>query len=591
MRVGGAMSDNLNEGAKSTPALEGDADKENAGAVLIGLFLSLWNRVRSRIMALDRPRLVLGVAVGVGLAIVIVAAFSQSLTAALRAASPQRIAGIERTGVQADNSAIRIHLGQNTEHLDSSADGKKVALRELSGPGAPEIETVGGRGSSADYLPKLSDLPTAGTVITVPSGQGRLLRFDEAVESVFVADTGVADIRVVSSDLVYVYGKKLGLTNLIALSERPSGQDQDGNTPRRQQLTASALLRVVVDDRPSSDAMQGWAPSAPVDISVFGRRATVKGHVRDIDEAVDVANVAETYSPQDQPPLNNTTLDSPNQVNIRVRFAEASRSDLKSFGIDWNFQIQGGSFSFGLAKSGATSEANRNLEIDGSAGNLVNLELLIDALQANGALSILAEPNLTAVTGETASFLAGGEVPIPVPAGNGDSITVQYKPFGVSLAFTPTLVKNNRIALRVKPEVSSIADFVQLAAVQGFTLPSFTVRRAETTVEIASGQTFAIAGLFQRDISRNVDKMPVLGDIPILGQLFRSERYRRNETELVILITPYLVEPVSDKSLATPLDRAGPSSWQADVFDPTAKGALLAAPDEEYVDQSGFILK
>ncbi len=205
---------------------------------------------------------------------------------------------------------------------------------------------------------------------------------------------------------------------------------------------------------------------------------------------------------------------------------------------------------------------------------------------------MLAEPNLTAVTGETASFLAGGEVPIPVPSGNGNnSITVQYKPFGVSLAFTPTLVRDNRIALRVKPEVSSIAAVTDFA-VQGFNLPSFTVRRAETVVEVASGQTFALAGLFQREVSRSIDKLPILGDVPVLGPLFRSERYKRNETELVILITPYLVTPVSDRRVATPLDRMDQNpSWQADVVgpDPTNKGAAYSNAGAQ--GSSGFILK
>ena len=325
----------------------------------------------------------------------------------------------------------------------------------------------------------------------------------------------------------------------------------------RQDVSASALLRVVLDPRPDNEAREQFSPATPVDINIFGKRATMSGRMRNIDQAVDAANIVQSYSPPDQPPINKATLAGSNQINIRVRFAEVSRNDLKSFGIDWNVAAKGGSFGFELGKTGATQDPN--LGLHASAGNF-NIDLLIEALQANGALTILAEPNLTAVTGETASFLAGGEVPIPVPSGNGgDSITVQYKPFGVALSFTPTMVKDNRIAMRVKPEVSSIASNTDFA-VKGFNLPSFTVRRAETTVEMASGQTFAMAGLFQREMSRNVDKVPVLGDVPVLGPLFRSERYQRNETELVILITPYLVNPVSDNSLATPLDRAGPSA-------------------------------
>ena len=497
--------------------------------------------------------------------------FSESLTASLRAALPERVAGITGQSENGDDGAVQVRVG--------GGSGQKLARA-----GGIREETAD---AGADYLPqpKLGDLDTASTIITVPISQGRLLRFDEGVESVFIADPSIADIRMVSADLVYVYGKKLGLTNLMAVSGRGGQTDGSG---ARQDVSASALLRIVMDPRPANEARQQLSPATPVDINMFGRRTAIRGHMRNIDQAVDAANIAQSYSPPDQPPINNTTLAGSNQINIRVRFAEVRREDLKSFGIDWKIGGSGGNFSFGLAKSGATSPASRNLVLESSFGNF-DLDLFIEALQANGALTILAEPNLTAVTGETASFLAGGEVPIPVPSGSsGEGITVQYKPFGVSLSFTPTMVKDNRIGLKVKPEVSSIASETNFE-VNGLKLPSFTVRRAETTVEMASGQTFAMAGLFQREVSRNVDKIPVLGDVPILGPLFRSERYRRNETELVILITPYLVSPVSDGSLATPLDRVGASPWQADIIGPdaTSKGSAYAEP----VQQSGFILK
>jgi pilus assembly protein CpaC len=165
---------------------------------------------------------------------------------------------------------------------------------------------------------------------------------------------------------------------------------------------------------------------------------------------------------------------------------------------------------------------------------------------------------LTAATGRPASFLAGGEIPIPVPTGNqGGQITIQYKPFGVQLEFTPILVRTNRIALRVRPEVSSLSR-IGATKTNGIDVPGFVVRRADTTVEVAPGQTFAIAGLFQRQMQLDYDSTPALADLPILGHLFRSARYRRDETELVILITPYLVKPVRDRGLATPLDRPAP---------------------------------
>ena len=216
-----------------------------------------------------------------------------------------------------------------------------------------------------------------------------------------------------------------------------------------------------------------------------------------------------------------------------------------------------GSFSFGLM-NGSGAGAGQGLTNGSYRVGLglhtsnVNIDVLLEALQRNGVLTVLAEPNITAITGQTASFLAGGEIPVPVPVAN-DQIGIQYKQFGVSLLFTPTLLPNRRIALQVRPEVSSLSNAGAIT-LRNIQVPALQVRRADTTVEVASGQTFAIAGLFQRNMTQDVDRFPVLGEVPVLGELFKSSRYQKNETELVILITPYLVKPVSEKSLKTPLD-------------------------------------
>ena len=265
-------------------------------------------------------------------------------------------------------------------------------------------------------------------------------------------------------------------------------------------------------------------------------------------------NIARTFSPPEQPPINNMTVTGSQQVNIRVRFAEVSRTELQSYGVDWNVGYKSAGFEFNMFQNNGVPSGNSgNFGLNLGQDHGINFDILIEALQRNGIVKILAEPNLTAVTGQTAKFLAGGEIPIPIPQGN-DVVTVQYKQFGVSLGFTPTLIGRNRIALNVQPEVSSLSDSGAAIGANGFQLPSFIVRRADTTVEVASGQTFAIAGLFQQRTARNVEKFPVLGDVPVLGPLFQSQRFQREETELVILITPYLVEPVRD-SLATPHDR------------------------------------
>jgi pilus assembly protein CpaC len=526
----------------------------------------------------------LAIVCGVGTSI---ALSPQGLVAAFRA-QPTKITGVVEMEQPSEPGKV-IKMEEVAPNRLQFAQVRDVIAQQ---PERLGVETV-------DPVPRrqrpMWETPPVGMVVTVPSSQGRLLRFDEPIESVFIADPGIADVRVVSPDVVYVYGKKAGLTNLMAVSAAPA---QDGQAqPSDQKLTASVLLRVVLDPRPAQEGLQDINPMAgeTLDIRLFGRRAVVTGRAGNVDQAIAADVVGKTYSAPDQPPINTATVDGSTQINIRVRFAEVTRNDLQSLGIDWNFQVHNGSFQFGLQKqtggglstnNGINTGTSLNPNLGFNVGNKnFDLDVLIEALKRNGMLHVLAEPNLTAVTGETASFLAGGEIPVPVPqGGNSDAVTVQYKPFGVSLLFTPTMIRPNRIGLKVKPEVSSIAS-TSTFATAGFALPSFTVRRAETTVEVASGQTFAIAGLFQRQMSRNIEKIPLLGELPVLGQLFTSERYQRDETELVILITPYMVEPTRDQQLLTPLDREANAPWTAQTVDATAKGYAYDVPPEK---EKGF---
>ena len=374
-------------------------------------------------------------------------------------------------------------------------------------------------------------------------GQGRILRFDQPAESVFVADTQIADVRVVSPGVVYLYATKIGQTNLIALAPD-------------QTMRGTMQIRVSADPRPANEAARSLQPTTTVGIRMFGTKPVVTGPVANVGEAVDTAAVAESYAPPQVPPINNTTIQGSHQVNIRVRFAEVSRNDLLTYGVSFNAMASPGNFNFGMMKGAGVNGEGRTPGSyrlgAGFSSNNVNIDVLLEALQRNGVLTVLAEPNITAVTGQTASFLAGGELPVPVPVGN-QQIGIQYKQFGVSLLFTPTLLPNKRIALQVRPEVSAIAASGGIT-LQNIQVPALQVRRADTTVEVGSGQTFAIAGLFQRNMAQDLDKFPVLGDMPVLGELFKSTRYQKNETELVILITPYLVNPVSAKSMKTPLD-------------------------------------
>ncbi|MCL2715543.1 MAG: type II and III secretion system protein family protein [Alphaproteobacteria bacterium] len=384
------------------------------------------------------------------------------------------------------------------------------------------------------------DLPTTVQVtnaqkqpVDLMVGEGRLLHFDGPVESVFIGDASIGDVKVIAADMAYVYGKKSGTTNLLALTS--------GRT-----VKANLNLRVAINSDVANEAQQKLHPGSRAELSMIGQGVVATGHTQAIEEAVAIENTAEMSSASR--PLNDTTLAGSQQVNIRVRFAEVNRTELKRLGINWHI-FGGVSASAGGGFPGRAGA---------SAGGGLNIDAVVEAMQRNGLLTVLAEPNLTAVTGQPASFLAGGEVPIPIAQSSG-AMSIEYKPFGVSLNFTPTIIRTNRIALHVRPEVSAInpAAGVKL---YGTDVPSFTMRRADTTVEVASGQTFAIGGLFQRQLSQQLDKLPGIGDVPILGALFTSEHYRRDETELVILITPYLVTP-SRHQLATPLDRprAAPS--------------------------------
>jgi pilus assembly protein CpaC len=264
-------------------------------------------------------------------------------------------------------------------------------------------------------------------------------------------------------------------------------------------------------------------------------------------------------------PVNRLKVATPLQVNLRVRVAEVNRSLLKQVGINLFSSDATSGFKFGIGQGtrGASSGPLANpfavnpLAAGGTtlgiAGKLFGLDLAgaLDLAESDGLATTLAEPNLTALSGETASFLAGGEYPIPVAQSLGTT-TIEWKQYGVGLAFTPVVLADGRISMRVRPEVSELSNegAVKIGEVL---VPALTVRRAETTVELGSGQSFMIAGLLRNGSTNDITKAPFLGDIPILGTLFRSTKFRRQETELVIIVTPYLVKPVSTQ-VALPTD-------------------------------------
>jgi pilus assembly protein CpaC len=288
-------------------------------------------------------------------------------------------------------------------------------------------------------------------------------------------------------------------------------------------------------------------PGRAVGVQTIEGGILLTGAVPTATEADDILRLASRYIGEKEQIVNQLKVTAPNQVNLRIRIAEVNKNLLRSLGINWEAVASIGDFAFGLLTAfpvpilsglaGATGFGSVDSD------NL-DLTATIDLLSQEGLVSLLAEPNLTAVSGETATFLAGGEFPIPVSQDE-DTITVEFKPFGVSLSFTPTVLSSNRISMRVKPEVSTLSTQGQVT-VGDIVLPGLAVRRAETTVELASGQTFAIAGLVQSNNIITANDVPGLSEIPVLGELFKSDRFQRDETELVILATPYIVQPIGN---------------------------------------------
>ena len=387
----------------------------------------------------------------------------------------------------------------------------------------------------------------SGRVLPLEAKKGRLMRLAKPAATVFVADPRIADIQVKSPTLIYVFGKKAGETTLFAV-------DKDDKILVNMTLSVSHNLSHL------NRTLRGLMPGNAVRARTVGSAIVLSGTVATARESEDARKLAAQFVSSDKKVINRLRVSGPNQVNLRVRIVEIARNATRTIGINWDaaFTI-GSSIVLGIATGGATTVANvfpPNFPIQtringvnnvfvGHSGRRHNVNALIDALQTQGLVKTLAEPSLTAISGETASFLAGGEFPVPVPQ-DGGVITVTFKKFGVGLSFTPTIIGRGRISLKVRPEVSQLSNAGAIQ-IQGINVPSLTTRRASTTVELASGQSFAIAGLLQNNYTKDISKVPGIGDVPILGKLFTSESYRRDETELVIIVTPYVVKPFDSR--------------------------------------------
>ncbi|MCP4328754.1 MAG: type II and III secretion system protein family protein [Alphaproteobacteria bacterium] len=390
-------------------------------------------------------------------------------------------------------------------------------------------------------------VPTQGKVLNLDIRKGTLIRLDEPVSTVFLADPAIADIQVKTPTLIYVYAKRIGETVLYGLTED-------------ERVVLSRIVRVTHNLSRLRSALDQFLPGTTVRATSLDGALVLDGHVGTPGESEDLRRIAASFVGKGSI-INRVIVTGANQVHLKVKIAEVSREVVKRLGINWESIINtGAGFLFGIATgrefltlgNAFLRDETSDTVVASFTDSNVDINVLIDALDNEGLISVLAQPNLTAMSGETATFLAGGEFPIPVQQDEG-AVTIEFKEFGVSLAFTPTIIAPERINLRVSPEVSQLSAAGAVEA-NNFAIPALTTRRAQTTVELGSGQSFAIAGLLQNNVVENIRKFPGLGDVPVLGRLFRSEEFNRNETELIILVTPYIVHPISDKNVALPTD-------------------------------------
>ena len=396
--------------------------------------------------------------------------------------------------------------------------------------------------------------------LNVEINKGTAVRLSTPAASVAVADPLIADVQVISPRMLYVNGRGIGETSLIAVD----GSDNIiYETTINVTHNLSRLKRAAEEVSPNNDVVATSTDNAII----------LKGKVDSPSSAEKIQRLAGSFLRGDgQSVINMLDTSATDQVMLKVKIVEVSRNELKRFGINWESIFNTGNFIFGLGQGRDIVDAGGgfgrsgggdNSFFIGNRTNSSNINAAIDALESDGLLTVLAEPNLTTRSGTAASFLAGGEYPITVvqaTTGTQPVASVEYREFGVSLQFTPVVLSADKISLTVLPEVSSL-DFANGVDQNGFIIPALNTRRASTTVDLGTGQTFAIAGLLRNDQSNNIDKFPLLGDVPILGALFRSSEFQNQQTELVILVTPYIVRPVDDpKQLATPLDGYKPAT-------------------------------
>ncbi len=460
-------------------------------------------------------------------------------------------------------------------------------------PAAPQ-------GGPPGAAPGAAPAAAATQPVTLPAGTGLLLRLPLPAGTVMSADPEVARVQPASPTSLFLMGAAPGRTTVVATTDSgaPIVQydvtvTQGANGPKPIALPGGGPAGpppgpVMVSAATAAAIRSAIAQSIPgagnVQVRPAGTDVVLSGIVATAAASLQAEAIARAFIGGRANVLDNLDVLGSVQVNVRVRIAEIDRQITRQLGFNWQALGTGAPFKFGLMTGAATGGLISALNplgaygLNGTPANQIggayqsgsmDMNGIIDALASDQLITILAEPNLTAQSGETASFLAGGEFPIPVAgyaAGPGlaPEITVQFQPYGVSLNVVPTVLAPNRLNLRIRPEVSQLssAGAVTMPIGSGsLTIPALTVQRAETTIELGSGQSFAIAGLLKRTSTDIINAFPYLGELPVLGALFRSTQFQRGDTELVIIVTPYIVRPTaSPAQLRSPTDHFVPAT-------------------------------
>lgn len=455
---------------------------------------------------------------------------------------------------------------------------------------------------------------TAGLVLplNIEPGSGLLVQLPRPASTVIAADPRVVRVTPASPTSLFMVGIATGRTNVIVTNDAGIPIIQYDVNVRRAggNEVAAPSAAVAPSAAPAAPPPRGsnanliqstlrqHVPGAAgVKVAVVDGALVLTGTIGTPAQAQQVDSLVRTLAGERSVIINRLEVAASMQVNVRVRVAEMSRDVTRNLGINWRVLGQSSGFSFGFLSpgqlsTGPLSTALSNYAI-GSVARIGDLtvENVIDALASNNLVSILAEPNLTTMSGEAASFLSGGEFPVPVAAGANGQIGIEFKQFGVSLSVVPTVISPGKISLRIRPEVSEPDPTLGIDVAGIGRIFGVSTRRAETTIELGSGQSFAIGGLLSNKIQDSLASLPWLGEMPVLGALFRSSRFSRRETELVIIVTPYLVRPVDSPALVrAPTDGFQPATDLGRVLYGRQTRSGEARPTGSTID-AGFILK